>query len=138
MLVGRINGSAAYAVTMENVFGIVPGDMTSALMCGYRQAKAFGATVIDSNIIAASPADGGFLVTVESGVEIRAKAVVLATGISRVKLGVPGEKELYGHGVSYCASCDCNFYKGKRVVVVGSQSEAAVSAELMTRYAAST
>ena len=46
-----------------------------------------------------------------------------------------GEKELFGKGVSYCASCDCNFYKGKVVAIVGDETEAAVSAELMTKYA---
>ena len=62
--------------------------------------------------------------------------MILATGVTRNTLGVPGEKEFgNGKGVSYCASCDCNFYKGKTVAVVGGQSEAAISAELMTRYA---
>lgn len=123
---------------MENVFGIVSGDMTSALMDGYRQAKSFGTTIIDSNIISAAPDGERFAITVESGEVIHTKAVVLATGVSRTKLGVPGEKELFGKGVSYCASCDCNFYKGKKAVIVGAQSEAAVSAELMTHYASET
>lgn len=138
VVVGRLESSAAYAATMENMFGIVSGDMTSALMDGYRQAKSFGATMMDQNIISAAAEGDRFVITVESGEVIKAKAVVLATGVSRVKLNVPGEKEFYGKGVSYCASCDCNFYKGKRVVVVGSQSEAAVSAELMTKYASET
>lgn len=123
---------------MENIFGLASGDMTQALMDGYRQAKMFGATVIEENIISAAAADGIFSVTAETGARITARAAVIATGISRVKLNVPGEKELFGKGVSYCASCDCNFYKGRRVVVVGSQSEAAVSAELMTHYAQET
>ena len=135
-MVGRIEGSAAYAVKMENYFGLPKtSDGTELIMNGIRQAKSFGAEIMEGNIVSAS-ADGGiFRLTVESGLEIEAKAVILASGVSRVKLNVPGEKELFGKGVSYCASCDCNFYKGKTVAVVGSQSEAAVSAELMTRYA---
>ena len=136
VVVGRINGSAAYATKVENYFG-TPGvaDGTELLMNGFRQAMAFGAEIVEGNILSASASDGLFHVTVETGLEITAKAVVLATGVSRVKLNVPGEKELYGKGVSYCAVCDCNFYKGKVAAIVGSQSEAAVSAELMTRYA---
>jgi thioredoxin reductase (NADPH) len=55
--------------------------------------------------------------------------------VSRKKLNIPGEKEFFGKGVSYCAACDCNFYKGKRVAIIGDGSEAAASAELMTAYA---
>jgi thioredoxin reductase (NADPH) len=53
-------------------------------------------------------------------------------------LGVPGEKELFGKGVSYCAICDCNFYRGKVAAIVGDETEAAVSAAMMTKYASKT
>ena len=69
---------------------------------------------------------------------VTARSVIIATGISRKKLGIPGEKELFGKGVSYCAVCDCNFYRGRRAVIVGNESEAAVSAEMMTGYASET
>ena len=110
VVVGGINGSAAYSTEVENYFG-TPGvaDGTELLENGLRQAKAFGAEFIEGNVISASSVDGGFRVKVENGTEINAKAVVLATGVSRVKLNVPGEKELFGKGVSYCAVCDCNF-----------------------------
>jgi thioredoxin reductase (NADPH) len=52
-----------------------------------------------------------------------------------MRLNIPGEKEFFGKGVSYCAECDCNFYKGLRVAVIGSESKAAIASELMTRYA---
>jgi thioredoxin reductase (NADPH) len=56
-------------------------------------------------------------------------------GISRAKLGIPGEKEFLGRGVSYCASCDAGFFKGRPVAVIGEESEAAESAALLTEYA---
>lgn len=135
VLVGKISNSAAYGAHIENYFGIegvTPGSIL--LEHGIGQAASFGCTVIGRNAVSAS-AEGGFAVTLESGEVISAKAVILATGVSRVKLGIPGETELLGRGVSYCASCDCNFYKGRKVAVVGNESEAAMSAELMTRYA---
>ena len=100
-------------------------------MNGVRQAVSFGCEVEDMNVVSAERKGDRFMVTAESGVVVEAKAVVLATGITRNTLGVPGEKEFgNGKGVSYCASCDCNFYKGKAVAVVGGQSEAAISARL--------
>jgi len=136
VVLGKIESSAAYSVKMENYFGLPKTvDGTELLMNGIRQARSFGAEIVQGNIVSASASGGRFEAVLESGDTVTAKAVVIASGVSRVKLGVPGEKELFGKGVSYCASCDCNFYKGKRVAIVGNQSEAAVSAELMTRYA---
>lgn len=61
------------------------------------------------------------------------KTVVLATGANPRELGIPGEKEMIGHGVNYCASCDGMFYKGKTVVVVGGGNTAAADAMLLSR-----
>lgn len=68
-----------------------------------------------------------FVVTTSKG-EYQAKAVIVATGLVHKKLGVPGEKELAGKGVSYCATCDGAFFKGKRVAVVGGGTGAAMAA----------
>ena len=61
--------------------------------------------------------------------------MIIATGTARKRLGVPGEKELLGRGVSHCVECDCNFYKGAEVVVAGSGSAAASGALTMLAYA---
>jgi thioredoxin reductase (NADPH) len=82
-----------------------------------------------------SKVDDTFHLKTERLTELQAKALVLAPGISRVKLNVPGEKELYGAGVSYCSNCDCHFYKKKTVAVVGEGSMAAASALLLRDYA---
>jgi len=63
------------------------------------------------------------------------KTVVIATGANPRELGVPGERELVGRGVAYCASCDGMFYKGKTVVVVGGGNSAAADALLLSRVA---
>lgn len=138
MVAGRSSASAASGTEMDNYFGTgrVSGD--DLLRNGVEQAEATGATFAGENVISAGTSDGRFAFTLEGGEQVAAKAVVLATGISRRKLGIPGERELFGKGVSYCAVCDCNFYRGRRAVVVGNDSEAAVSAELMTHYASET
>ena len=133
VLIGRISGSAAYGISVENYFGTAgKAKGIDLLMNGVRQAHSFGCEVLDMNVVSASRGeDGTFKIVAESGTEIEARAVVLATGISRNKLNVPGEAEFSnGKGVSYCVTCDCNFYKGKRVAVVGSESEAAIGAEV--------
>ena len=136
LLVGKISNSAMSGTHIENYFGLSgTSDGNELLNTGLEQAKSFGCRVLEENIISSSHEGNLFKLVTENDETIEAKAVIIATGISRKKLGVPGEKELFGKGVSYCASCDCNFYKGKTVVIVGDETEAAVSAELMTRYA---
>ena len=69
--------------------------------------------------------------------DILSKFQIIATGTTRNKLGVSGEKELLGRGVSYCVECDANFYKGQDVAVVGSASAAVSGALTMLDYAGS-
>lgn len=79
-----------------------------------------------------------FKVTTKSGVVFTARAVILAVGSKRRKLGVPGEAEFAGRGVTYCAACDAPLFKEKVVAVVGGGNSALQSALLMTSYATKT
>ena len=135
---GRPSASAAAGTEMDNYFGTghVSGD--SLIAEGIHQAESTGAVFTGQNVISSSRDGESFRFVLEDGTEVSARAVIIATGISRRKLGIPGEKELFGKGVSYCAVCDCNFYKGRRAVIVGNESEAATSAEMMTGYASET
>ncbi len=139
VLFGKISNSAMAGTHVENYFAISENtsgdDMLSA---GLSQAIDSGCEVYSENILSVSRDGDYFDVVSENGNNIHAKSIILATGISRVKLGIPGEKELQGRGVSYCAVCDCNFYKGKKVVIIGDETEAAASAEMMTKYASET
>ena len=137
VVVGKTINSAMHGTEIENYLGAVDeGD--SILLNAVEQARSFGAEFLEQNVMSARSENGSFVFGVDDGTEITAKAVIIATGISRKKLGIPGEKELFGKGVSYCAICDCNFYKGRRAVLVGNESEAAVSAAMMTSYASET
>ena len=136
VLIGKPGNSAMNGARIENYFGI-PGAMNGDMILknGMSQAKIFGCKILEKNIISASNEGPSFQLTTEDDEDIHAKSVIIATGISRKELNVPGEKTLYGKGVSYCAVCDCGFYRGKTVLIIGDETEAAVSAELMTRYA---
>lgn len=79
--------------------------------------------------------DGTFLVTTEGGDSYHAPAVIVTAGGTPVKLGVPGELEYAGKGVSYCAICDGAFYKGHTIMVVGGGDAALEEADFLTRYA---
>ena len=100
-----------------------------------KQAEALGAKFIFDEVNAVAAASGAFEVRTAGGQAARAAAVILATGCERRKLGVPGEKEYTGRGVSYCATCDAFFFKGKTVAVIGGSDSAVGSAELLSEFA---
>ncbi len=87
------------------------------------QANALGITVAYGDVISVKKVPEGFLVNTDDG-DYLAKAVVVASGTSEKKLGIPGEDKFIGRGVSFCATCDAAFYKGQEVAVIGSSSQA--------------
>src|SRR2546421_678377 len=99
-------------------------------------AKKFGAEVVTDTVEKIRKAeDGWFDVATTRGHTYRAPAVILTAGGTPVKLGVPGEKEYAGKGVSYCAVCDGAFFRGEVLAVVGGGDAAAEEADYLTRYA---
>ena len=99
-------------------------------------AQAFGAEIRRENVegIHRLP-DGTFRVATGSGTGYAAPTVILTAGGTPTKLGVPGELEYAGRGVSYCAVCDGAFFKGDTIAVVGGGDAAVEEAEYLTRYA---
>lgn len=120
---GALGGQAATTPEIENwpATGHISGpDFSMAL---YNQAKGLGAEIKFET--AAGLTDGGSVKTVTTTAHsYEARAVILANGVRRRKLEVPGEERLTGRGVSYCATCDGNFFRGKDVAVVGGGSTA--------------
>src|SRR3989454_1046523 len=99
-------------------------------------AKKFGAEIVTDTVEQIRKADDGwFDVATARGKMYRAPAVILTAGGTPVKLGVPGEKEYAGKGVSYCAVCDGAFFKGEVLAVVGGGDAAVEEADYLTRYA---
>ncbi|MCQ2055859.1 MAG: NAD(P)/FAD-dependent oxidoreductase [archaeon] len=135
-VVGKPSDSAVHDTNVENYFGFFGKIKGSDILnASIRQATSFGVKFIRSNVVSCRHDQNIFKLVTEDDVIIESKAIIIASGISRKKLDVPGEKRFFGKGVSYCASCDCNFYKGKTVAIVGNDTESSMSAELMTHYA---
>jgi thioredoxin reductase (NADPH) len=100
----------------------------------FEHAKKFGAEYAYGDV--KELIDGEeYKTVVTSNKEYKARAVIIATGAEYKKLGVPGEKELGGRGVSYCAVCDGAFFKGKNLVVVGGGDSAVEEGVYLTRFA---
>jgi thioredoxin reductase (NADPH) len=96
---------------------------------GRRQAEKFGARFMEEDVLDVDREDEKrFSVSLESGKVFKGTSLVLAMGISRNRLNVPGEKELLGRGVSYCIDCDGHFFKDQIVAVIGNESAAASGA----------
>ncbi len=99
-------------------------------------ALKFGAEIITDTVDAVErTADGDFTVTTALEKEFRAPAVIITAGGTPNKLGVPGEAEYAGKGVSYCAVCDGAFFRGETIAVVGGGDAAVEEADYLTRYA---
>ena len=97
-------------------------------------AERFGAETVTAEVTGAELLGDVKTMHTLSG-DFQGKTVVIATGANPRRLGVPGEAELTGKGVSYCAACDGMFYRGKDVVVVGGGNSAAHDAAILSRIA---
>ena len=97
-----------------------------------KQAERFGAKTMNADVRRVDLHAVPKMVETSEGT-FRAKNVVIATGANPRELGLPGERDLLGRGVAYCAACDGMFYKGKTVVVVGGGNSAAADALLLSR-----
>ena len=136
LLLGKETKSSLFHAHVENFCSLFNVKGEEMLSVGRQQAVNFGSDVLEEDVLQVLPADQHFGIVVESGQELQAKSLIIATGTNRNKLGVAGEKELLGRGVSYCVECDANFYKGDDVAVVGSASAAVSGALTMLDYAA--
>lgn len=131
----QLGGQAALTFAIENYPGFpegVGGAQLGELF--QKQAEHFGAVTEFDLANAVDFSQRPLKVTTDNG-EYLADVVIVSTGASSVLLEVPGEKELTGRGVSYCATCDGWFFKDKRVVVVGGGDSAVEEALFLTRYA---
>ena len=99
-------------------------------------ARKFGLEVRDFEPVVEIDVEGNTkVVRLESGEELRAPALIMAAGGLPRYLGIPGEKEFWGRGVSYCAVCDGAFFKGQELAVVGGGDAAVEEGDFLTRYA---
>jgi len=133
----QLGGQAALTYTIENYPGFpegVGGAQLGELF--QKQAEHFGAVTEFDLANSVDLSKRPFKVTTDSG-EYLADVLIVGTGASPTHLEIPGEMELTGRGVSYCATCDGWFFKDKKVVVVGGGDSALEEALFITRYASS-
>ncbi len=126
-------GQLATTEHLENYPGFTQSTSGFELtMLMHEQATRFGARTVGEEVMAVDLAASPKKITTAFGA-YEAKAVIIATGSRPAKLELPMEQQLEGHGVSYCATCDGNFFRGRDVVVVGGGDTAAADAIYLSR-----
>ena len=135
LVLGKESKSSIFHHHVENYCCVFNTTGEDIIQTGRQQAVSFGAEFRDEDVLAMAAEGHRFTLKLEGGDTVGAGAVIIATGTARKQLRVPGEKELLGRGVSYCVECDCNFYKGADVAVVGNGSAAASGALTLLAYA---
>lgn len=132
-----LGGQAGITQTLDNFPGFdegIPGAEFAARLT--RQAQKFGAEILQAQDVVSIEQDGQYqCVHTADGSEYGATAVLLATGARYRRLGIPGEDELVGSNVHFCATCDGAFYKGKKVLVVGGGNSGFEEGLFLTKFA---
>jgi thioredoxin reductase (NADPH) len=121
---------------VENYPGFPEGAMGPDLMANFQaQAERFGTEILLDDVIEVDLKGDIKVVKTAMGDTYEAKTVILATGAAYRELGLPREKELSGHGVSWCATCDGFFFREKAIAVIGGGDSAMEEANFLTRFA---
>ncbi len=132
----EIGGQVALTYEIENYPGFPEGLPGPELVEKFQaQAERFGTRIEYDYVTEVDFQQHPFVVRTQSGQEYQAKSVIVSTGATPRKLQVPGEAELTGRGVSYCATCDGFFFRDKNVVVIGGGDSALEEGLFLTRFA---
>ena len=132
----EIGGDLMNTTDVENFPGFPDGVLGPELMTAMqKQAEKFGAETFYDDVVSLDLEGETKSIHLGSGESIEAKTVVVATGSAYRKLGLHDEDRLSGHGVSWCATCDGFFFKGKTIAVVGGGDSAMEEATFLTKFA---
>ena len=128
-------GQLMLTTEVENYPGFIDGIMGPELMERMRkQAARFGTEYVSDNVTSVDLSSAPFTVSTASET-YRTRAIIISTGASAKMLGIEGERELIGHGVSTCATCDGFFFRDKELLVVGGGDSAMEEATFLTKFA---
>ncbi len=126
LVLGKPEASSLYKAHIENyccIEGVKTGK--ELIEAGINQCKGFGVEFLKEDAVKTEIGpDNTFIVETETGKRLTSISLIMATGVSRKGLGLKGEKELVGKGISYCVDCDANFYREATVAVFGNGSAA--------------
>ncbi len=129
-------GELMKTTDVENFPGFPDGLMGPDLMMKFQaQAERFGTEILMQDVVEVDLKANPKIVKIGTGETFEAKTVILATGAAYRELGLPKEKELSGHGVSWCATCDGFFFRDKTIAVIGGGDSAMEEANFLTRFA---
>ena len=129
-------GQLTTTTEVENFPGFSKGIMGPELMKEMRsQAERFGTEFLTGDVSAVDLKGKPFRLTIDGEKIIETTALIIATGASSIRLGIPNEARLTGYGVSTCATCDGYFFRGKKLVVVGGGDSAVEEAIFLTKFA---
>ena len=129
---GGFGGQIAFSPKVENIpgFAMIPGAEFADKLT--EQAMGLGADVELEKVISLEKTENGFLAKTEEGSQFQGKTAILALGVKHRVLGLPGEEELIGNGISFCAVCDGAFYAGQEVAMIGGGNSALQEALLLS------
>ncbi len=130
-----LGGQTLLTDNIENYPGVDSSPGPDLMAKFQSQATKFGAEVIMGEANEIKKSGKNFEVSLSNGEKYSSKTVIVSSGKTARKIGVPGEDKFMGRGVSTCATCDAAFFKDKEVVVVGGGNSAFEAAELLTKFA---
>ncbi|MGA1469646.1 MAG: thioredoxin-disulfide reductase [Aquiluna sp.] len=129
-------GELMKTTEVENYPGFPEGLMGPDLMANFQaQAERFGTEILFDDVVEVDLKGPTKVVKTGAGETFEAKSVIISTGAAYRELGLPKEKELSGHGVSWCATCDGFFFRDKVIAVVGGGDSAMEEANFLTKFA---
>ena len=133
---GLMGGTISEAHLVDNYLGIEDVGGFELSQRFFKHAKKYGVEIFTSLVNKINKKENDFFeVTFDGEKKILTKAILLATGTKRKKIGIKGEDEFFGKGVSYCATCDGFFYKNKRVGIIGGANSAVSAAVYLSDIA---
>ena len=135
VLGAEIGGQVVEAWNIENYAGYETISGKDLMEIFRKQSADLGGTIVEALIKKVSKIPDGFEIIAEDGKKYESKSIIFALGMKPRKMNIPGENKFVGKGISYCATCDAMFYRGKDVAVIGGGDSAATAAIHLSEFA---